>query len=371
MPSWSPNIMIMYFIKTILSRCGRRGLSILDTADYIAHVADLKTTVTELITGLGMTGCDSLEIALKEEPTSMVSVSPERWNELRGAYEGGALQHEFETAFANGRAFFAASDGLRTRVPQLIEWKGAQKSTGDEVLPIDLRIDHVFLISCKYLSKILHNASPSRVFDHALRNTRFDGSLDWFHHTAPNEYAELYRLSVAECGVQGLASRACDLTMPERKQFREASPKAWSADVERAYKAMCIAVSQASAQRLQEVLKLKSEQEAILRRLLRFGQAPYFVLGNTAKDALRVRVATPWDWQQQFELRRFEVEPRDGGQAMVTWRALIRGRHSGLEQTVEGHVEIRWSHGRFGGKPEAKVYLGTPHAEVPGYFPLQ
>jgi hypothetical protein len=48
----------------------------------------------------------------------------------------------------------------------------------------------------------------------------------------------------------------------------------------------------------------------------------------------------------------------------------VRGRHSGLEQTIEGHIEIRWSHGRFGGKPEAKVYLDTPHAEVPGYFPL-
>ena len=37
---------------------------------------------------------------------------------------------------------------------------------------------------------------------------------------------------------------------------------------------------------------------------------------------------------------------------------------------VGGHVEVRWSHGRFGGLPEAKVYLDTPHARVPGYFPL-
>jgi hypothetical protein len=333
-------------------------------------VADLKTTVTELITGLGMTGHESLEEALVREPPSMVSVSPERWHELRGAYEGGALQHEFASAFANGRAFFEASDGLRGRVPQLIEWKGAQKSAGDEVLPIDLRIDHVFLISCKYLSKILHNASPSRVFEHALRNTRFDGSIDWFDHVARDEYATLYRLCMDECGVEGIAENPCDLTMSERKLLKESAPKTWSLDVEQAYQAMCIAVSKASAERLQDLLRLKSEQEAILRRLLRFGQAPYFVLGNTAKDSLRLRVATPWDWQQQFELRRFEVEPRDGGQPMVTWRAVVRGRHSGLEQTVEGHVEIRWSHGRFGGKPEAKVYLDTPHASVPGYFPL-
>jgi hypothetical protein len=32
-----------------------------------------------------------------------------------------------------------------------------------------------------------------------------------------------------------------------------------------------------------------------------------------------------------------------------------------------GHVEIRWSHRPFCGLPEAKVYLDTPHAHVPGY----
>jgi len=37
---------------------------------------------------------------------------------------------------------------------------------------------------------------------------------------------------------------------------------------------------------------------------------------------------------------------------------------------VQGHVEIRWSHGRFSGAPEAKVYLDTPHANVPVFHPL-
>jgi len=43
---------------------------------------------------------------------------------------------------------------------------------------------------------------------------------------------------------------------------------------------------------------------------------------------------------------------------------------TGEDRTVEGHVELRWSHGRFGGPPEAKVYLDTPHHEVPGYHLL-
>ena len=33
-------------------------------------------------------------------------------------------------------------------------------------------------------------------------------------------------------------------------------------------------------------------------------------------------------------------------------------------------MEIRWSHGRFSGAPEAKVHLDTPAHEVAGYVPL-
>jgi hypothetical protein len=55
---------------------------------------------------------------------------------------------------------------------------------------------------------------------------------------------------------------------------------------------------------------------------------------------------------------------------VVTWAATVEDRGAGEDRTVEGHVEIRWSHGRFAGSPEAKVYLDTPHHLVPGYWPL-
>ena len=39
-------------------------------------------------------------------------------------------------------------------------------------------------------------------------------------------------------------------------------------------------------------------------------------------------------------------------------------------QAAPGHVEIRWSHGKLSGSPEAKVYLDTPAMQVPGYDAL-
>ncbi len=109
----------------------------------------------------------------------------------------------------------------------------------------------------------------------------------------------------------------------------------------------------------------------MLWRLLRIGSAPYFVLGASPRGFLRLRIATPWDWRRHFELRAFDVEARPGGQPMVAWQASVRDREDRRERIVHGHVEVRWSHGRLAAPPEAKVYLDTPHDEIPGYFPLR
>jgi len=66
-----------------------------------------------------------------------------------------------------------------------------------------------------------------------------------------------------------------------------------------------------------------------------------------------------------------DVAARRAGQPEVSWRATVRERASGAQVDIHGHVEIRWSHGRFQGAPEAKVYLDMPHMDVPGYFPLE
>jgi hypothetical protein len=86
---------------------------------------------------------------------------------------------------------------------------------------------------------------------------------------------------------------------------------------------------------------------------------------------MRLRIDTPWDWRQAYSLRKFTIAPQEGGQPRVQWTALYEVRRTSEQRTVHGHVEIRWSHGRFGQRPEAKVYLDSPHEEVPGYHGLR
>ena len=114
------------------------------------------TEVTEIATALGMLGT-SLDAALSHRPSQLFNVTDSVWDRLVAAYEIGEHEDAFTGAFENGRTFLNAVDGLRGRPPLRVEWKGPHRPPGDDVIPADLRVDHVYLVSCKYLSKVLLN----------------------------------------------------------------------------------------------------------------------------------------------------------------------------------------------------------------------
>jgi hypothetical protein len=395
-----------------------------------------RTTVTELGTGLGMLGMDGIDEAVRSRTPVMHSLSPEMWERLERLRAGGAYDAEFHAAWANGHAFLTAADGLRGRLPRLVEWKGTGRAPGDEVAPIDLRVDHVYLVSCKYLSKILFNVSPTSIFDALLfggpsrgaKSARelLPGGGDWYADVAPARYQALYEcirlaahgadvkegassstpssrpeppghasgpVALPGLGAAGAAAtatsgrhpgrrtpsalhdlplRAVDLTVAQRDALGQWLRPGWPPGAKDLYATLSGEVARASVRRWETAMDVRGGTgEAMLWRLLRIGSAPYFVLGSSADRSLRLRIATSWDWRQHFQLIAIAMEGQPGGQPRVGWEAVVRDRTSYEVHSVVGHIEVRWSHGRFGGLPEAKGYLDTPHHLVPGYFTLR
>ena len=329
-----------------------------------------KTEITEIVTGLAISGAPSLEAGLRSRVVA--NVGDDVWARLQELERAGSHRQEFAAAWANGRAFLDAEDGLRGRPPRIVEWKGPSHAPGDEVVPADLRIDHVWLVSCKYLSKVLANAAPARLFDRGLAAGPSRTSGDWYGEVAPDAYQALFAQVRLELGSRAtLPPHAADLTPAHRAELRAYLDGGWSAEAQEAYRALAIAVGKASAERWRYSLTKRADAEAVLWRLLRIGSAPYFVLGAQRDRSLRLRVMTPWDWRQAFELKRIDVWGDDAGQPQVRWQAQVRDRRNGDTTAIDGHVEVRWSHGRFGKPPEAKVYLDTPHHRVPGYVELR
>lgn len=334
----------------------------------------VRTEITEIVTGLAMLGFRDLDEALMVRPLSVVNLTTEHYERLNSARRAGDHQREFETAWANGRLFARADDGLRGRPPWAVEWKGPHKPPGYEQVPADLRIDHVYLVSCKYGSSILHNVSPSHLFDRALAERRVERGSDWFLTTAPEAYQEFYEACLVDTEVVGLPASVAELDKPDRLRLKAALPKRGRLPdkSQRAYEQFSMAVAMASAERWRRGLSSARAREAMVWRLLRLQAAPYFVLGaTTAGEPLRYRVGTPWDFRSRFEVKTFDAWPDGVGQPMVRWRAEVHDRVEDERHAVEGHVEIRWTHGRFSGAPEAKVHLDTHPHEVPGYFPLR
>lgn len=328
-----------------------------------------RTIVTELATALGTLPYPDLATALADRPAEL-RIIPEVWDRLDALFAGTAFTQDFDVAFANGRAFAAAPDALNGRPPRIIEWTGGRRPPGDEVAPIDLRIDHVYMVSAKYLSSNISNPSPARLFDGLLATTGAWESTDWYHAVAPAEYQVLYEATVRATGVDGLSATAKNLTTNDRARLRAAIVATdTDADVERAYVRMGEVVAEVSAARWRARLA-GFKGDLMLWRLLRVGNAPYFLLGSHGTHSLRLRVATAWDWRDTFEFRDLSIEGVRAGQPKVEWVARYRVRASGETRTVRGHVEVRWSHRRFAQPPEAKVYLDTPIEEVPGYHPL-
>ena len=340
----------------------------------------LRTEITEITTGLAMLGLGDLDWALERRPAELVGVAGGVWDRLAAARAAGEHDADFRRAWENGLAFLRADEGLRSRVPARIEWKGPDRLPLVNDVPADLRIDRVYLVSCKYLSKVLHNVAPAGLFDGGLAGASAK-AVDWFGHVAGDELQAFYdaaRRGLTDAGADVLdaagrdllPARVTDLARSGRDLLKGALGRSLPAPIDDAYAALARAVAERSADRWAATLGDRAERERLLWRLLRLGGAPYFVLGASASSPMRLRIDTPWDWQQRYRLKAFEVWPEPAGQAVVRWQASVADRDAGVDVTTRGHVEIRWSHGRFSGNPEAKVYLDTPHAQVPGYHGL-
>ena len=332
-----------------------------------------RTAITELATALGTTGRDTLQEAVAGRPDSL-GIDGDTWERLERVLASGRYEAVSRAAFDNGVFFARHPAGLNGQAPRLIEWSGGRRMPGDQAVPADLLIDRVYMISCKYLSQILHNTSPARLFQGILSPSSSARHPDWFAEVAQRRHLALYRSTLELLGLEDMPDSPNWMDRAQRGRLRSAfaerGGRGTPDELRAPYDALISTVSSASAERWQEALREPAQQERMLWRLLRIYSATYYILGIDRRRTMRLRVMTPWEWRQAFEFRSLSVAPDGRGQPRVNWTARYRERAGGQRGEVRGHVEIRWSHRPFCGPPEAKIYLDTAHDEVPGYVRL-
>ncbi len=331
----------------------------------------VRTEITEIVTGLAMLGYQDLDRALEVRPRHITHVDEPVFDRLQAARDGGRHEVDFELAWSNGAAFARSALGLRGRPPWSIEWKGHHKpaSKSIETIPADLRVDHVFLISCKYRSKILHNAGPAQLFDHCLSPAGPVERHNWFELVSPDAFWSVWGPVYDRAGLPADVTPST-ATMDQRAVVKEVLATDPIDTSSLIYLGFIDEASRRSAERWRANVHGAAERTELFWRLLRMQAAPYFVLGaRTDNTPIRYRIGTPWDFAQSYSVESFDVTAGGRGQPSVDWRFEVRHR-SGSRHTVSGHVEVRWSHGKLSGPPEAKVKLDSDPEDVPGYDPL-
>lgn len=317
-----------------------------------------------------MLGYQDLDRALEVRPRHIRHVDEAVFERLESAKQEGTYASEFHVAWTNGYAFARSEKGLRGRPPWSLEWKGHHKPASKriETIPADLRIDHVYLISCKYGSKILHNSSPVALFEKCLSGSSNRG-IHWYEKVSEEAFRTVWKPIYDSIGLPDSATPGTVGTADRQRiksYLKEAPLDTSSVD----YLAFVADVSKKTCAVWNSKIKQAKEKLELFWRLLRMQSAPYFVLGADTKNRpIRYRVGTPWDFQQKFQIENFDISPGSAGQPTVNWRVVILDQ-DGTSHLVNGHVEVRWSHGKLGGLPEAKVYLDSPPTAVPGYAPI-
>ena len=327
--------------------------------------ATATTLISELSTALGMIR-RTLPEAVSHKPSELCDVSDEDWAVLTRLYYENGHDALFSMSFENGRAFAESEIALRHRQPGRIEWLGPRKLVGEHAIPADLRVDDVYLVSCKYNSKNFLNSGPAKLFDHRLKEA--PRSKSWYEDVALDAYQDYYRAVRAHFDLIELPTDVVELTDSDRTVLAEWVPRRLPDELIGEQQAFCQAVSSATAERWAKSLGSVTQRNEFAMSMLRIPQAVYFLLGQSNKLPLRYKVLSRWDWAARFEINDFEITTSDALQPTVDWTLTTFDDRWGCERVAcRDTVEIRWSHGRFDKSPEAKVYLDSPIGETPGY----
>jgi hypothetical protein len=336
-------------------------------------MASAKTSLTELATAVGLVYEPSQAGPLDLDGLQVPGLDDSVWKSavLPATKVGASDRDLLLSALGNGRAF--RTHVLGGRRPANVEWLGAARSVWTSDIPRDLVVDGVWFIQTKYDSTCILNTSPGSLVDDLLVDHSIEARQSWFEEVALDQLQALYdcvRRELDPPTAPTLPSDVRDLDPVAKTTLKTAMRSRDAPAIEdKAYAELCRAVSLETTLRWRHRLdaSTKAQRSQMLCRLLRIAGGPYWLLGVTRHEPVRLRVMDTRTWRETFDLRGFQVTDAHAGQPQVDWRALVTEKATGARHVVEGSCELRWSHGRLQGNPECKVQVATPLEQVPGY----
>jgi len=346
-------------------------------------VPSSKTETTELAVAFGLLGIQEPDRLNEAEAAA-------RFNGTLTAEKFQAFLTEFDTRGADRtlyRQMHAVGLRLREADPALsslgsLRWTGPEQQASTATMARDIQAGYIS-ISVKAQSDVVANPSPYNLL-RALPSGEQPGSRSdhWYRSVAPVPYQALYDLARGLLNMPGLpddvSAYDSETSGAERREVAhrlgpllisggEAADRFQSA-----YLRLSRAVAIGSADRfnasLARAMRTK-HRSAVLERIaqifFRLDSAPYILAGidRGRPFALRVPDITTWCREWSFEIRAHP--DLSAGQPVVRFDFTATPARGGAAHLAPFHTQIRWSHGKFCGNPEGKLYKDFAWADLP------
>jgi hypothetical protein len=276
-----------------------------------------------------------------------------------------------------------------------LKWSAnSAPGTGDTVAQDLIIVNTNTRISVKENAELFQNPSPAQVFEFWPKGIPFTRarSKDWFIAIASKELddyfsacdgvkitgqttvSDYYKKTRGKVTINGEEVK-------RRKHFTNHVSKLHEqndSDALNAYQLFCNAVSKESAKVFNKnfentFTKKKNgfydinELTNLISVFFKMDNKEHILAGTEENNPFAVIVSDIDSWKQQFSIVDISAKSRQAGQPEVLIEFFFKDNLSGVDHIYSIQSQIRWSHGKFCGNPEGKLYRfgGWKYTELP------
>jgi len=331
-------------------------------------VADERTETTELAVAFGLINLHPLETDYRSIGSRFEGTLTEaKFEELKATLRGNAeLQSMFDQLFQLGVRLKRARPDLFPDSAN-VRWVGPIQQSRSVTVSQDL-VCGTTSISVKAESRVVFNLSPYNLFVSLPQGRVFGrGGPNWFLRQAPEAYQYLFDVVSQGTAYTSVEEFERSATKAERKALEAYCAGLAGEDQERfaeRYTVLCRETARASAEEFRRELTASLQSihaaavmDELLRHFFRLDSSHYVLCGLDRRLEFAYLIPSITDWKRHAELVDVTAEADlNARQSKVLFNVIVRVRKGGRRVHVPFHAEIRWSHGRFSGNPEAKLY---------------
>lgn len=334
------------------------------------YMPSAKTECSELSLGFGILGIDDPS----DLPTEVVekffenSLSADKYMRFQKEFNN-SVNHDLYTRLKG------VGNKLRLNYPlfnsiEHVQWRGPFQQATTSSAANDLLVANT-PVSVKAGSNLVLNTSPYNIFNSVPKGVVFaQNSENWFQKLDAEGFQGVYSY-VRDIRLDHFPDTVAEFEQTADKQLRKELQaeiskldKEHRREFDRLYWAMCRQVADESAKifntNVQDSMDGGSKNavlEYFMNKLFRLDTTEYILAGVDKKEEFAVVVPDITKWKKNWEIVEIRAIPDlKRKQSIVYVNVSYRARKPKITYVAKFEIQIRWSHGKFCGVPEAKLY---------------